>query len=67
MPLLRECILTIGIRTYSHFNSVVIKIQGSSIPDNIINRYCWIMSTFTLPKYFEGKPGKEVMYHGVGN
>ena len=41
--------------------------KGSAIPDTIINRYCWIMSTFTLPKYFEGKAGKDIMYHGVGN
>ena len=24
------------------------------------------MSTFTLPKYYEGTPGKDIMYHGVG-
>ena len=24
------------------------------------------MSTFTLPKYYQGEVGKDVMYHGVG-
>ena len=24
------------------------------------------MSTFTLPRYYEGVPGQDVMYHGVG-
>ena len=24
------------------------------------------MSTFTLPKYYEGTPGKDIMYPGVG-
>ena len=24
------------------------------------------MSTFTLPRYYEGTPGQDVMYHGVG-
>ena len=24
------------------------------------------MSTFTLPKYYQGEPGKDVVYHGVG-
>ena len=32
----------------------------------IVTKYCWIMSTFTLPRYYEGVPGQDVMYHGVG-
>jgi hypothetical protein len=24
------------------------------------------MSTFTLPKHFDGEPGKDKLYHGVG-
>ena len=32
----------------------------------IVQKYCWFMSTFTLPKYYDGKPGKDVVYHGVG-
>ena len=32
------------------------------------SRYCWIMSTFTLPKYWEGEPQKDgaFIHHGVG-
>lgn len=29
-------------------------------------RYCWISSTFTLPKYFEGIQGEDFIYPGVG-
>merc|ERR1712135_280272 len=32
----------------------------------IVTKYCWIMSTFTLPRYYEGVQGQDVMYHGVG-
>ena len=42
-------------------------IQGQpDIVNPIVTRYCWIMSTFTLPKYYEGTPGKDIMYPGVG-
>ena len=40
--------------------------KGSPIPDSIINRYCWIMSTFTLPKHYEGEIGDEFIHYGVG-
>ena len=41
----------------------------SSIVSNsqaVINRYCWIMSTFTLPKHYEGTIGDEFLHFGVG-
>jgi hypothetical protein len=30
-------------------------------------RYCWIMSTFSLPKYYEGEKGKDFIHHGVSD
>ena len=36
------------------------------VPESIINRYCWIMSTFTLPKHYEGEVGEEFIHYGVG-
>eukprot|EP00095_Tigriopus_kingsejongensis_P000291 maker-scaffold253_size237113-snap-gene-1.34 protein:Tk00291 transcript:maker-scaffold253_size237113-snap-gene-1.34-mRNA-1 annotation:"GJ15793" len=33
---------------------------------DVINRYCWISSTFTLPKHFDGTPGEDINYIGVG-
>ena len=36
------------------------------MPGTVINRYCWIMSTFTLPKHFEGETGEDFIHHGVG-
>ena len=32
----------------------------------VINRYCWIMSTFTLPKHYTGTAGDEFLHFGVG-
>lgn len=40
--------------------------KGIGVPEIVINRYCWIMSTFSLPKYYEGEKGKDFIHHGVG-
>lgn len=37
------------------------------IPTHVINTYCWIMSTFTLPDAFYRQVGEEVAALGVGN
>jgi len=36
------------------------------IPQHIMNTYCFIMGTFTLPKNFAGERGKDVIHPGVG-
>ena len=53
----------------------------AQIPGDVLNGYCWISSTFTLPKHFEvnrtpeavvvdvvlqGEPGVDNLHHGVG-
>ena len=37
-----------------------------TIPPKVINTYCYIMSTFTLPSALAGDIGKEVPAPGVG-
>ncbi len=32
----------------------------------MVNRFCWIQSTFTLPEYFEGEKGTDFIHFGVG-
>jgi len=60
------------VSTYSYIDSSNSAIQcyfeakGTNIPQAVINRYCWIMSTFTLPKHFEGELGDEFLHFGVG-
>ncbi|XP_032666520.1 innexin inx1 [Odontomachus brunneus] len=38
-----------------------------NIPDNVVNTYCWIMSTFAMPDAFFREVGKEVAHPGVAN
>ena len=37
-----------------------------TIPPNVINTYCYIMSTFTLPSQLAGSIGHDVAAPGVG-
>jgi len=60
------------VSTYSYIDSSGSAIQclydkGTGIPQDVINRYCWIMSTFTLPKHYEGQIGEDFLHYGVGS
>jgi len=62
---------TILVSSYGYIDSSGSAIQcmmdkGVGVPGTVINRYCWIMSTFTLPKHFEGEIGEDFIHHGVG-
>jgi len=65
-------ISVILVSTYSYIDSSNSAIQcyfeakGTNIPQVVINRYCWIMSTFTLPKHYTGIAGDEFLHFGVG-
>lgn len=39
----------------------------SGLPTNVVNTYCWITSTFTMPDAFAREVGKEVAHPGVAN
>jgi len=38
----------------------------AQIPGDVLNGYCWISSTFTLPDHFECEPGNDCLHQGVG-
>ena len=38
---------------------------GQSIPGNVLNTYCWIMSTFSVPNSAGGTRGQDFAYEGV--
>jgi len=40
--------------------------KGIGVPGGIINSYCWIMSTFTLPRHWEGQQNVDWIHPGVG-
>lgn len=42
-----------------------IGIQNDDIPENVIDTYCWIHSTFVLPNAFDKKIGELVPHYGV--
>jgi len=37
-----------------------------TIPKDVINTYCYVMTTFTLPKHYHAIVGNEVAHQGVG-
>ena len=37
-----------------------------AIPQHVMNTYCFIMGTFTLPKHFAGERGQDLIHPGVG-
>lgn len=62
LALLFASILVSG---YQFFGNPIMCIQKDDIPEQLLNTYCWIESTFTLPKAFFKEVGTEVVYPGV--
>lgn len=59
------------VTSYEYIDSKGSSIQcmldkGIGVGGGLINKYCWIMSTYTLPKHFEGEKGADFIHHGVG-
>lgn len=40
-------------------------IQTDDVPKKVLDTYCWVEGTFTLPKAFDKEVGREVVYPGV--
>ncbi|XP_076062703.1 innexin inx2-like [Oratosquilla oratoria] len=40
--------------------------DNPKLPDEVVNTYCWIHTTFTLPKHLDKLPGRGIIYPGVG-
>ncbi|XP_024887337.1 innexin inx1 [Temnothorax curvispinosus] len=62
--LLFTCSLLITATQYVG-NPISCIVQG--LPVNVINTYCWITSTFTMPDAFNRQVGVEVAHPGVAN
>ena len=41
-------------------------VDSWTIPQNVINTYCYVLTTFTLPKHWNTKIGYESAHQGVG-
>lgn len=62
LALLFASILVSG---YQFFGDPIMCIQKDDIPEQLLNTYCWIEGTFTLPKALFKSVGTEVVYPGV--
>ena len=50
-------------------NGFIDCMHGGSIPDEVINSYCWIQGTFSVPKHYKDyntQIGNDVSQTGVG-
>ena len=52
----------------SAIQCMVGKLQNGKgvVPEKVINNYCWISTTFTLPKHFKGTQNEQFIHNGVG-
>ncbi|GIX93504.1 innexin inx2 [Caerostris darwini] len=64
LALLFASILVSG---YQFFGDPIMCIQRDDVPDQLLNTYCWIEGTFTLPKALFKEVGTEVVHPGVDN
>ncbi|XP_011300258.1 innexin inx1 isoform X1 [Fopius arisanus] len=62
--LLLTCSVVITATQYVG-NPISCIVQG--LPNHVINTYCWITSTFTMPDAFNRQVGSEVAHPGVAN
>jgi len=58
------------VTSYSYIDSKGSAIQcmadKGQVPEGVLNKYCWISATFTLPKHFKGDQNGDFIHHGVG-
>jgi len=64
------CVLVTALDWVGNGNSITCLMEGDSdswtIPPKVINTYCYIMSTFTIPSQLAGFIGQDVAAPGVG-
>ncbi|XP_040564733.1 innexin inx2 [Lepeophtheirus salmonis] len=69
--LLGSCILVTTIEWVGNDSRISCIMEGPddswTIPANVINTYCYIMTTFTLPKHYNSRVGHDSLAPGVGS
>lgn len=63
--ILIACSLIVTARQY--VGNPIDCLETDDIPTNVLNTYCWIHSTFTIPEAFAKKVGTEVAHPGIDN
>jgi len=63
-------IATVLVTSYAYIDTkgsaIQCMVDKGQVPGPVINNYCWISATFTLPKHFEGAQNEQFIHHGVG-
>lgn len=55
------------VTTRQYVGNPIDCVHTKDIPEDVLNTYCWIHSTYALKSLFTKKLGSEVPYPGVGN
>ncbi|GAB0088041.1 Innexin [Sergentomyia squamirostris] len=55
------------VTTRQYVGNPIDCVHTKDIPEDVLNTYCWIHSTYTLRSYFRKKQGSEAAYPGIGN
>ena len=55
------------ITTRQYVGNPIDCVHTKDVPEDVLNTYCWIHSTYTLKSLFRKQVGVEVPYPGIGN
>lgn len=55
------------VTTRQYVGNPIDCVHTKDIPEDVLNTYCWIHSTYALKSLFKKKVGSEVPYLGIGN
>lgn len=55
------------VTTRQYVGNPIDCVHTKDLPEDVLNTYCWIHSTFSIKSLFNKKLGSEVPYYGVGN
>lgn len=55
------------VTTRQYVGNPIDCVHTKDIPEDVLNTYCWIHSTYALKSLFKKKIGSEVPYPGIGN
>uniref|UniRef100_A0A182FRR8 Innexin n=1 Tax=Anopheles albimanus TaxID=7167 RepID=A0A182FRR8_ANOAL len=55
------------VTTRQYVGNPIDCVHTKDIPEDVLNTYCWIHSTYALKSLFLKKVGSDVPYPGVGN
>lgn len=67
ITVLMLCAFSLIVTTRQYVGNPIDCVHTKDIPEDVLNTYCWIHSTYTLKSAFKKKVGEEVAYPGVEN